>query len=511
MILQYLVYIYLLFSCPSPALRAQRLHGRSVGGRLRWHIRPTPWLTPEHESEDMALTDEEIEAIAMDCFATDMLNPALLEKMREWSLEKVEEYFSAGGHAVPVDEHHSTGRPAVPTAAPPAFERKHERMFLCLHSSCGCGEIMQKQLAPLSLTGQVDLDFLDGEIEQDPGMQPEAAMLRRFFPDLKNRSYLRLVEIDTSGEERHVQLATNSLAAGPNGSINTAGSETADVARREYRGVESDLKLLAHKLASASLHESRRIDGCIAFSQGANLLTMALALLEAAEADARAQEEAAAAAPPGEEKVARRKAAKAATDGAARRSRMLRPQTVALFSPSDFGWPEQFASDAHFASRCLSALDDGIAAVDPSFQPPPPPAELHGVFGHLLAGPQRLLVVVGALDEAVAAGHKLARRFQAGRAHVIEHGEGHKIPGGRDQAVVQRIVNFVRMGVPDELIAGCQAWYKHRRLGWLQVKVTKVDYQGVADGGATYCVTAQELDGEVETVRERLSLSKPEE
>ena len=81
------------------------------------------------------------------------------------------------------------------------------------------------------------------------------------------------------------------------------------------------------------------------------------------------------------------------------------------------------------------------------------------------------------------------------------------------------------------------------------MKVTKVDYQGVADGGvwrprvptticvltiaksrirlltyalcslgsrstcegATYCVTAPTLDGEVETVRERLRLTKPEE
>ena len=61
------------------------------------------------------------------------------------------------------------------------------------------------------------------------------------------------------------------------------------------------------------------------------------------------------------------------------------------------------------------------------------------------------------------------------------------------------------------MIAGCMAWYSHRRLGWLEVKVTKVDYEGVADGGATYCITNKELDGEVETVRERLRLTKPEE
>ena len=42
-------------------------------------------------------------------------------------------------------------------------------------------------------------------------------------------------------------------------------------------------------------------------------------------------------------------------------------------------------------------------------------------------------------------------------------------------------------------------------------QVTKVDYQGVADGGATYCIQAPTLDGEVETVRERLRITKPKE
>lgn len=39
--------------------------------------------------------------------------------------------------------------------------------------------------------------------------------------------------------------------------------------------------------------------------------------------------------------------------------------------------------------------------------------------------------------------------------------------------------------------------------------MTKVDYQGECDGGATYCITHKELDGEVETVRARLHLAKP--
>ena len=43
------------------------------------------------------------------------------------------------------------------------------------------------------------------------------------------------------------------------------------------------------------------------------------------------------------------------------------------------------------------------------------------------------------------------------------------------------------------------------------MSITRVDYQGVADGGATYCIKAAELDGEVETVRSRLRLTKPDE
>ena len=82
------------------------------------------------------------------------------------------------------------------------------------------------------------------------------------------------------------------------------------------------------------------------------------------------------------------------------------------------------------------------------------------------------------------------------------------VPAEGDVALL-RIANFLKIGLPDELIAGCAAYYEHRRLGWLQVKVTRVDYVGESDGGATYCVTAPELEGEVETVRSRLALSKP--
>ena len=39
-----------------------------------------------------------------------------------------------------------------------------------------------------------------------------------------------------------------------------------------------------------------------------------------------------------------------------------------------------------------------------------------------------------------------------------------------------------------------------------------MEYQGACEaGGATFCITAPELDGEVETVRAQLHLAKPAE
>jgi hypothetical protein len=393
-----------------------------------------------------------------------------------------------------------------------------------------------------------DLDYLEGTIEVDPELQPEAKMLRSFFPDFPNRSYLRPVEVDPeSGSEKTVLLATNSLAAKEGGG---------DIpARTEYRGVEEAIAHLARRLAIASLlgDGDDRVDGVLAFSQGANLLVMLLAILEAAEAAAAATEAAAAQLPAGADKVAAKAAAAASKKVAQRRSRVLRPPLAVLFSPADFGWTEQLASDAALCARCLPAIDAAIAqvsavatAVDTAaaglsantLEPSPGATAsatetetvsaaasaapegllLEGVFKEPLRGPTKVLVVIGAADPLASAGKSLAGRFKQGpnTCTLIEHEGGHKLPSpaspsASDKSCCQRIVNFLKMGVADELIAGCEAFYRHRTKGWLRVKVTKVDYQGECDGGATYCITSPQLDGEVETVRSRLSLEKPEE
>lgn len=438
-------------------------------------------------------TRSELESLAHDHFASDLMkDDALVTRMTTWTLVEAEAYLESNGSVLPESEK---------VVQAPRL-RKHERALLCLHSSAGSGEILEQQLKSLKLHESFDLDFLNGKRVMDPAEQPEAAMLRKFFPNAPNLSYLSLVEVDDQGIETPVRLATNKIAAGT-GSINIpdAGS------RKEYRGLEEALALLSLRLASASLR-GERYEGILALSQGANLLTILLALLEAAEVAAAAAEAAAANLPPGETKTASRAAARESAECAIKRARLLRPLSAVLFSGSEFGWARQLSAEPALAARCLEAVDSSLAQLGMRPEGPPPPAELHGVFGAPLAS-TKVLVVLGKADPVLAGGRQLAALFASGAASVLEHGEGHKIPA-KEASVCQRVVNFVRIGKTDELIAGCKAWYQHRRLGWLEVKVTKVDYVGEADGGATYCITHAELDGEIETVKARLRLTKPE-
>jgi hypothetical protein len=372
----------------------------------------------------------------------------------------------------------------------------------------------------------------------DPELVPEAKMLRSFFPDDPNRAYMRLVEVDAAtGEESPVLVATNKLAAAEIG-VDVSRAATMGVAdasqgakRREYRDIEGALRRLSCQLAGAS-RRGDRFDGVAAFSQGANLVVLALALLDAAESAAADAERDAAALPPGPAKVAAKAAARVQADSAAARARVLRPPMAILFCISDFGWTSQLMSSPPLAARCLAALDAGVAdaspsglSAEPSAEPSAdagaagaateaevaraPAAALEGVFSAPIAKP-KVLVVLGKQDVFLDAGRLLASRFAPGACTILEHSEGHKIPSMREASVCQRVLNFAKRGSADEMVAGAMAWYEHRRLGWLHVRLTKVDYEGVHDGGATYCITHAELDGEVETVRTRLHLARPD-
>ena len=477
-------------------------------------------------------TRDELTSLAHDHMAVDLLTDEAVVMMSSWSLAEAEAYFESGGSDTP-SLHRSATAPT--TLNRPSSDKKR---LLCLHSSAASGSIFRRQLAPLKLEESFDLDFLDGTIVIDPETSPEAKMLRKFFPKSPNLTYMRRVMVDAkTGVESDAVLATNEEAwqsLPPEAAA--AARDTMNTSIGEYREIEPALKRLSATIASAS-QAGARYDGCLAFSQGANLLSVLLAVLEAAEAAAAAEEAAAAALPAGPEKQPARLKAMMATELALRRSRILRPPFAVMFCASDFGWMAQLTRDEKLSGRCLAALDAGLvesghedwsgvndeksgasssghgeAAVDVSeaWSNRCEEKGLSGVFFAPLAN-TKLLVVLGLEDGMLHAGRHFVERCTPSSCTVIEHTEGHKVPSAKDQSVVQRIRNFAIRGVADEIIAGGQAFYKHRTKGWLKVKVTKVDYMGACeDGGATYCITAPELDGEVETVRQRLSLSRPD-
>ena len=288
----------------------------------------------------------------------------------------------------------------------------------------------------------------------------------------------------------------------------------------DFKGADdilAPLSSLAACIATAFASEAEaHFDGILAFGAGADLLISLLALLEAAEASVAAKEEAANSLPAGPAKVDARKKAKAAEVQAARRSRALRVRFVVLIGPTH-GCVSQLSVDPALAAQSLNALDAGVtqasslgtveggAVADAASEGE---SELGAVFAKPLGTRTKALFTFGKAN--ADQGRMLAERHFGAAHFVITHGADDDMPSKDDAANLLKMANFMRVGLPDELIAGCAAWYEHRRLGWLAVKVTRVDYQGVADGGATYCITAPELDGEVETVRNRLRLTKPD-
>lgn len=281
-----------------------------------------------------------------------------------------------------------------------------------------------------------------------------------------------------------------------------------------HEGTQPALLQYAQKLAGAQPH----YDGVVAAGRGAELSVALLGLLEAADAAAAMEAEAAAEIPAGPARIEAKRAAKAKADAAAQRSRALRPRLAILLNaggvrdsaPTDEA--ATLSSDPELAARCLAALDQGIAAAGAESgggelrAEADTPAALPGVLAAPLSGKTTTLLVCRSDDAAGAGLGSQSRRFS--RRFLLEHGGEGAVPAEGDVTLL-RIANFLKIGLPDELIAGCAAYYEHRRLGWLRVKVNRVDYVGESDGGATYCVTAPELEGEVETVRSRLALSKP--
>ena len=155
----------------------------------------------------MTFTVEEIESLQADLFALDM--PLILPSMETWTEEQLTDYLESGGEDLPPDVEKPKPKPKEKKKKPPAPvveaahkasellqaaaqeaevelpERKPVRSVLCLHAVGHCGKIMQKQLRPLGIEAAKEfgeLRFLDGRIDLDLLLHPEAKRLRAFYP-----------------------------------------------------------------------------------------------------------------------------------------------------------------------------------------------------------------------------------------------------------------------------------------------------------------------------------------
>lgn len=283
----------------------------------------------------------------------------------------------------------------------------------------------------------------------------------------------------------------------------------------EPEALAEAIRVVAQAVASKSANGAH-FDGMLALGTAGSLCTAMLAMIESADRTIASIETNASALPAGQQKVDAKKDARMAAEATAWRSRVLRPRFVVLFGPTD-GCHGHFSADPLLASRLLSHIDAAMAEAGAmeggggdSGGLPLDTSPLDQPYTRPLGTKTKVLLVCGAAS--TDAGRAAADGILFGGAHfLLTHGSTSELPSNDDAPALLKIRNFIKVGMPDELIAGCTAWYEHRRLGWLEVSITRVDYQGVADGGATYCIKAVELDGEVETVRTRLRLARPEE
>ena len=63
----------------------------------------------------------------------------------------------------------------------------------------------------------------------------------------------------------------------------------------------------------------------------------------------------------------------------------------------------------------------------------------------------------------------------------------------------------------NDLTVGQVVFYKHHNAGWIFVKIASVDYEGAHDGGLTYVIEASQINGVVETTRDKLFVDMPKE
>jgi len=244
----------------------------------------------------MPFSEEDIDSIRADCFANDVDYD--VGTLAELSEEQIIEYFESGGETLPegvvkpkpkpkpkprpkpaADKNDASQGPALPP-----IEHRGARRLLCLHEAGACGEIMRRQLKPLGLEASFpDMAFLDGALPVDAAAHPDAKMLKAFYPTCANLQYMEKHE--THADTRKTRVATLNYAR-PDDRVLWEINRDRDAAPTwlpSYVGAEAALRELSRRLASDGVAAAET--GVVGFGQGATLVMMLLALLDAATDD----------------------------------------------------------------------------------------------------------------------------------------------------------------------------------------------------------------------------------
>ena len=256
----------------------------------------------------MPFTADEIESIRADCFANDV--PSDLPGLENCTEEALIEYFESGGTALPEGVERRRRERTTKVAAPAGKgssrvkaaeastvpgRRGCVKGVLCLHAAASSGNTMLRQLRPLGLEAAlgVEMHSVDGLLTVDPALHKDAKMLKAFYPAFPNLEYMQLYEThQRTMVERLVTLAAPNPDDRPLNlpnlhdlplhmqGIGGMGPRDDSPWLPNYHGIEPALSNLARAMVQSPVGAANT--ALIAAGQGANLLTMLLALVQAA-------------------------------------------------------------------------------------------------------------------------------------------------------------------------------------------------------------------------------------
>ena len=298
----------------------------------------------------MPFTEDEIASIQADCFANDVqYDASTLASLTE---DEIVEFFESGGTTLPEGVVMPKLKPNKPKPKPkpkpqaatddgksdapkdpplPPLPHRGARRLLCLHEAGACGEIMRRQLKTLKLEAAFDdVAFVDGTLPVDPAVHPDAKQLRAFYSTCPNLQFME--QFETHRGTREVRPSVLAASRPDDRALweKTQDRKALPTWVPSFRAVEPALQHLARHLAAGA--QPARATGVVAFGQGASLLMMLLALLDAAGPDDDPR--------------------------AARRRARLVPACMVLYCPNEL-WIPAFRDDRDLAS--MGGLKDGSA------------------------------------------------------------------------------------------------------------------------------------------------------